>query len=73
LPACSVLDVFNDDFAFGPFESSSGFVDHIQIYNTTLTDPKVISGVPEALSRAMMIAGFGLVGAAMRRRVSALA
>lgn len=67
----SVLNFFRDDFAVGPFESSSGFVDYIQIYDTALTESQVVNGVPEPSSWALMIAGFGLVGAAMRRRAAA--
>ncbi len=36
-------------------------------------DNVVVNGVPDAATWAMMIAGFGLVGAAMRRRSAALA
>lgn len=64
----SVLHFFNDDFAV-PGEASSGFVDYIQIYDAALTNQQIISGdVPEPASWAMMIAGFGLIGATMRRR-----
>ncbi len=41
---------------------------HFNLDNLTLA-----AGVPEAASWAMMIAGFGLVGAAMRRRSAAVA
>jgi hypothetical protein len=64
----SVLHFFNDDFQV-PGEASGGFVDYIQIYDAALTNQQIISGdVPEPASWAMMIAGFGLVGASMRRR-----
>ena len=43
----SVLNFFQDDFAFGPFESASGFVDYIQIYDTALTGSQVVTGIPE--------------------------
>ncbi|WP_439546038.1 PEPxxWA-CTERM sorting domain-containing protein [Sandarakinorhabdus sp.] len=70
----SVLHFFNDDFAFGPQESSSGFVDYIQIYDAALTNTQIISGaIPEPASWAMLIAGFGLVGATLRRRRAVLA
>lgn len=64
----STLNFFNDDFATGQGEASSGFVDYIQIYDTALTDTGIIAGVPEPTSWMMLIAGFGLVGAAARRR-----
>ena len=47
------------------FGGSPGFdVDYIQVL------PGSIGGVPEPASWAMLIAGFGLVGAAQRRRVA---
>ena len=39
----------------------------------TSSDASVVPGVPEPASWAMMIAGFGLVGATMRRRARAIA
>ncbi|THD65073.1 MAG: PEP-CTERM sorting domain-containing protein [Phenylobacterium sp.] len=36
-------------------------------FSTTITDPKV-AGVPEPAAWALMIVGFGLTGAALRRR-----
>jgi hypothetical protein len=48
---------------------SSGFV----VYKTDTSPPPPPPTVPEPASWAMMIAGFGLVGAAMRRRKVALA
>lgn len=64
----STLHFLNDDFATGQGEASSGFVDYIQIYDTALTGIEVVGGVPEPTSWMMLIAGFGLVGAAARRR-----
>jgi hypothetical protein len=42
-------------------------------YNLTISGPGDINVVPEPASWAMLIAGFGLTGAAMRRRRAALA
>jgi PEP-CTERM motif len=71
----SVLQVFRDDFATGGGEASSGFVDYIRVYDTALTAGQVSAllppgagAVPEPSSWALMLAGFGLVGGAMRRR-----
>jgi hypothetical protein len=58
--AADALNFFIDDFVV-PGEAAGGFVDFIRIYDTA-------SLVPEPASWAMMIAGFGLVSAAMRRR-----
>lgn len=71
----SELNFFRDDFATGGGESAPGFVNYIRIYDTALTAAQVaaLGGVPEPASWAMLIAGFGLVGAAMRRRNAALA
>ena len=68
----SQLSFFQDDFATGQSEAGSGFVNYIQIYDTALTAGEVagLGAVPEPSSWAMMIAGFGLVGAAMRRRAA---
>jgi PEP-CTERM motif len=79
----SVLTFFNDDGAVSG-EQSSGFVDYIRIYDTALTanevgallPPGAVGGaVPEPSTWAMMLAGFGLLGCAIRRRrpISALA
>jgi hypothetical protein len=65
------LNFFIDDFIV-PDEASSGFVDWIRIYDTALP-PAQVADIPEPASWAMMIAGFGLVGAAMRRRAATLA
>ena len=40
----------------------------IQFDNITLSDPAATAVVPEASTWAMMVAGFGLAGAALRRR-----
>ncbi len=53
----------NPTLTFGFFNPPSYYV----------LDNVSIAGVPEAATWAMMIAGFGLVGAAMRRRSAALA
>jgi PEP-CTERM motif len=50
-------------------QGSSGFV----MYKTGTAPPPPSPTVPEPASWAMMIAGFGLVGAAMRRRKAAIA
>lgn len=49
----------SDNFAFG---------DGILIDNLTVTGTKMASAVPEPATWAMMILGFGLAGAALRRR-----
>jgi Concanavalin A-like lectin/glucanases superfamily/PEP-CTERM motif len=69
----SVLHAFRDDFATGQGEASSGFVDYIRVYDTKLSAGDVAGltppgAVPEPASWALMIAGFGLTGAAMRRK-----
>jgi hypothetical protein len=69
----SALDFFRDDSATGNREAESGFVDYIRVYDQALTPdnaggPGVSSGVPEASTWAMILFGFGFVGAAMRRR-----
>jgi hypothetical protein len=73
----SVLHILRDDFATGEGEASSGFVDYIRVYDTALTAGEVADllppgagAVPEPASWALMIAGFGLVGGAMRRRAT---
>jgi hypothetical protein len=68
----SVLHFFNDDLVF-PGEESSGYVDYIRIYDNPLTPREVselnVPGiVPEPASWALMFAGFGLTGMAMRKR-----
>jgi hypothetical protein len=71
----SVLNFFNDDIVLGG-EQSAGFVDYIRIYDTalsleqvTLLAPPAVNGaVPEPTTWALMLAGFGLAGSAMRRR-----
>lgn len=70
----SELAFFQDDFATGEGEAGPGFVNYIQIYGTALSAGEVanLGVVPEPSSWAMMIAGFGLVGAAMRRRAAAV-
>jgi hypothetical protein len=70
------LFLFRDDAVNGG-EASAGFVDHVRIYDTALsasevaalTPPGSTPAVPEPATWAMMIAGFGLAGAAARRRI----
>jgi hypothetical protein len=76
----SDIHFFRDDFATGQGEASSGFVDYIRVYDTALTGSEVaaltppgVGGVPEPAAWAFMIGGFGLVGAASRRRRLAVA
>ena len=59
------LRFFQDDTFTGGREASSGFVDYITISNSV---DAPAGGVPEPASWALMILGFGGVGAAMRRR-----
>ena len=57
------IHLFMDDTQ-RPGEASAGFVDYVQVYDTaTITAP-----VPEPATWAMMIAGFAMLGGAMRRR-----
>jgi hypothetical protein len=72
----NVLHLFVDDNQVGG-EASPGFVDYIRVYDTALTAGEVAGllppgagAVPEPASWALMIAGFGLVGGAMRRRAT---
>lgn len=72
----NVLHMFVDDNQVGG-EASPGFVDYIRIYDTALTSQQVAAltppggnAVPEPASWAMMLAGFGIAGVAMRRRSS---
>ena len=50
-------------FSFVPLAGNQ-----IQFDNITLSDPAAPAAVPEASAWAMMIAGFGLIGATLRRR-----
>ena len=74
----SLLTFFRDDTAVGG-EASAGRVDYIRIYDNALsatevaalpngTLPTTPGAVPEPASWAMMLAGFGVVGGALRRR-----
>lgn len=63
------LTFFADDSATAFGEASAGFVDYIRIFDSAITPGQAGPvGVPEPSSWMMMIAGFGLVGAAARRR-----
>ena len=68
--ASTNLYFLRDDLAQNG-EDSAGSADFIRISNVATGAPPVVppvSGVPEASTWAMMIAGFGMVGFAMRRR-----
>lgn len=60
----NVIRLFQDDFPTGQGEASSGFLKSVKIYDTA-TAPL---GVPEPATWALMLLGFGAVGAGMRRR-----
>ncbi len=60
--------VFNTDL----FPSKDVVIDQVYIIASDTGGP-VIPAIPEPATWAMLIAGFGLVGAAMRRRQAALA
>lgn len=63
------LTFFTDDFPTGQGEASSGFVDYIRIYDTAITPGQAgPAGVPEPATWAMMLLGFGGLGAALRQR-----
>lgn len=63
------LNFFRDDFAFGPGESTSGFVDFIRIFDTAITPQQAEpSAVPEPATWAMMLFGFGALGHMLRRQ-----
>lgn len=66
------LTFFTDDFATSQGEASAGSVDYIRIFDTAVTPgdagPIPTGGVPEPATWAMMIMGFGLAGATLRRR-----
>ncbi len=68
----SALFFFQDDSATGAGEASSGFVDYIRIADTAGSSVSPIGGatVPEPATWALMIGGFGLVGASLRRRAA---
>lgn len=54
---------------FGTFsEYFGGSIDEIRIYDQVITPADLVAAVPEPASWAMLIAGFGLTGAAARRR-----
>ncbi len=60
----NVTGTGNDTLSFNSFQNPAW---------TGIDSVSVNTAVPEAASWAMMIAGFGLVGATMRRRTAALA
>ncbi len=63
----NIIRLFQDDFPTGQSEASAGFVDFVKIYDSVILPG---AAVPEPASWALMIAGFGLVGGAMRRRTA---
>ncbi len=73
------LNFLRDDFATGEREAAAGFLDSICVYDTALTGAEVaaqtcsgsgVGAVPEPATWALMIAGFGFVGTALRRRTA---
>jgi hypothetical protein len=67
------LNFFRDDATTGNREVGTGFVDNLRCYDQALAPadagcPGGGSGVPEVSTWAMMLLGFGFVGAAIRRR-----
>ncbi len=61
---------FTSDTAFSTirFQGVAGQGDGFFFDNATFSTPSVVAAVPEPASWALMIAGFGLVGGAVRRR-----
>jgi len=64
---------FIDDFSTGQREASSGFVDHIAIYDTALSASEIetlspVAAVPEPAQGAMLLAGLGALGWFAQRR-----
>ncbi len=66
----SNLALFQDDSTTDFEEAASGFVGLVQVHDTVLSASEVAGFglVPEPESWALMIMGFGLVGATLRRR-----
>lgn len=54
---------------FGGYgEYFRGSIDAIRIYDAVILPGDVVEGIPEPASWALLITGFGLTGAALRRR-----
>jgi hypothetical protein len=67
------LNFFRDGTTTCSREVGTGFVGYIRIYDQALAradagGPGGVCGVPENSTWAMMLLGFGFVGAALRRR-----
>ncbi|MDE2619485.1 MAG: PEPxxWA-CTERM sorting domain-containing protein, partial [Sphingomonadales bacterium] len=55
---------FIDDTATSQGEASAGYIQSLTLFDS----PTQTAAVPEPATWALMMAGFGLVGAALRRR-----
>jgi hypothetical protein len=69
----TILDPGNYSLRFGVTNWADNAFDSGLAWNGAFVDGKAIGGIPEASSWAMLIAGFGLVGAASRRRRATVA
>jgi hypothetical protein len=73
VPGNSETLYFFDQGSFGTVGVHSSQVFGPEQFATlTVSDSSIVAGVPEPASWAMMIAGFGFVGASMRRRTANL-
>ncbi len=64
------INLFMDDFATGQGEASSGYVDFVRVFDTA---SGTIGAIPEPSAWVLLILGFGITGAALRRRRAQLA